>query len=346
MFHRTRKTLTHSYLRQVVLAVFTTLHGFGLPTTTATAADKPESPASFDHAKGFKPAQSDLTAVFLQIAGSLEYYGNPEPYLRHMKAEHERIEAKYQKQLGKSQRSLCPSYMDAAYFDRFAANWQHIAPQLGLESLAKNTGHLMQLAINGQDGKGTLLIEVFNEHQHQTYMALTNKKPISVPGFEVLKAEIVKCARLDDSPLPVANFSADQQKVVQPANQIHGDFLKIFSALDAGLPATDAQKVKTVLLSIVTDVGRMAESELEVAVVEDSIDELRFPTPPYSAEQETALTAEEKKTFASFLKKRRFTRADFPALDKFYSTIYDKLSERGKDEMHNRIKAGERPVDQ
>ena len=48
--------------------------------TVAFAGDKqPEYLASFDPAKGFKPAQSDLTEVFLQLAGSLEYYGSPEP---------------------------------------------------------------------------------------------------------------------------------------------------------------------------------------------------------------------------------------------------------------------------
>ena len=39
---------------------------------TALGADRPEYFASFDPAKGFKPAQDNLTQVFLQIAGSLE----------------------------------------------------------------------------------------------------------------------------------------------------------------------------------------------------------------------------------------------------------------------------------
>ena len=304
------------------------------------AADKPEYVMSFDPAKGFKPAQSDLTEVFSQIAGSLQYYGSPEPYLRHMKAEHARIEAKYQQQLGDKPRSYYPAYMDAAYFDRFAANWKHIAPQLGLESLTKNTGHLMQAAINGPDGKGTILVDVFNQHQHEVYAAITSRKKVQIPDFDVLKASMMKCLRLDDPPAPAGHLATDQQAVVNPANDIHTAFLKLFSALNAGLPTTDAEKVKAVIRSIITDVGCMAQSELEVAVVENSLDELRSPRPLYSADQETALNAEEQKILAGLLSKVRFTKADLAALDKFYSTAYDKLSEQGKKEMHYRLQAG------
>jgi hypothetical protein len=131
MFHHTRKSLRIGYFRRIELvataAILAVLAQFG---GIAMAADQPEYLATFDPAKGFKPAQSDLTDVFLQIAGSLEYYGTPEPYLRHMKAEHERVEAKYQKQTGHKPQSFCPAYMNSAYFDQFTANWQHMAAPL------------------------------------------------------------------------------------------------------------------------------------------------------------------------------------------------------------------------
>ena len=76
--------------------------------TTSFAADRPEYLASFDPAKGFKPAQTDLTEIFLQIAGSLECYGSPEPYLRQMAKEHERIEALYLQKRGKAPTSYRP----------------------------------------------------------------------------------------------------------------------------------------------------------------------------------------------------------------------------------------------
>ena len=342
MFHHTRKLLTKSYLGLFSQLVFVAVLVFSSIHAT-TAGEEPNHSASFNPSKGFKPAQSDLTEVFLQLAGSLEYYGTPEPYLRHMKAEHARIEAKYQQQLGKQPRKFCPGYMDDAYFDRFAVNWKQIAPQLGLESLVKTTGRLMRAAIDGPDGKGTVLINVFNQHQREVYAAMTSKNTAPIPDFEVLRASMVKCLQLDDTAMPTGNLTTEQQAAVNPANEIRTAFLKLFSALDAGLSVPDAEKVKTAIRSIFTDVGNMAQSELKVAMAEDSLDELRTPQAPYSTDQEKALNADERQTLRAFLKKARFTRDDLPALDKFYSTIYDKLSKRGKLEMHYRLQAGMHP---
>lgn len=139
------------------------------------AADKPEYLASFDPAKGFKPAQNDLTEVFLQIAGSLEFFGSPEPYLRHIRTEHARIEAKYRQQFGTEPKHFCPAYMDDKYFDALADNWKLLAPKLGLDPLTKKTGHLMRDAINGTRGTGTMLVEIFNQHQARVYASMIGK---------------------------------------------------------------------------------------------------------------------------------------------------------------------------
>lgn len=334
--------LTFNYLQRALLPLFLAFLTF-FHLADVAAADKPGNAASFDPAKGFKPAQSDLTEVFLQIAGSLEYYGSPEPYLRHMKAEHDRIDAKYRQQFAGKTKSFCPSYMDGAYFERLAANWKHMAPQLGLESLAKSTGRLMRAAINGPDGKPTILADVFKEHQREVKAAMSSKEAVVIPDFDALKVKMVKCLRLDATPVQAGNLPAEQQVVVRPASDAHAAFLKLFSAVDAGLAPADAEKVKTVILGIVTDVGRMAQSELEAGILEESLDYIRSLQGPYSPEQETALTAEERKIYVGFYKKPRFTKADLPALDKFYSTIYDKLTERGKDEMSKRLHAGMRP---
>src|ERR1700710_154064 len=81
------------------------------------ATEPPEYLASFDPAKGFKPAQRDLTEIFLQIAGSLEANGSPEGYLRHVASEHTRIEALYREKFGKAPRSFRPGYMTDTYID-------------------------------------------------------------------------------------------------------------------------------------------------------------------------------------------------------------------------------------
>ncbi len=58
------------------------------------------------------------------------------------------------------------------------------------------------------------------------------------------------------------------------------------------------------------------------------------------AEREAALSESERKTFAGFLEKRYFTKSDFGELKQFYSDVWDRLSERGKDEMSHRIWEG------
>jgi hypothetical protein len=272
MFHHTRKSLRNSYFRRLaLLASFAGAAAFNPISGMAAPAEKPEYLASFDPAKGFKPAQSDLTEIYLQIAGSLEYYGSPEPYLRHMKAEHERIEAKYQQRRGSGSKSFLPSYMDDAYFDKFSEVWTKLSPKLGLEPLAKNTGHYMREAITGTRGTGTILVEIFNTHQARVNAAMTGKTT-DVADFDSLKAELVQRLLLDQTTIHDENFTMAQRDAVDFTIGIRGGFTRLFAALDASLKPTDAEKVKEIISSIVVDVGRMAESELEASLAEHALD--------------------------------------------------------------------------
>ena len=60
-------SLTNRYGLTVYLALALVLSIFA----TANAAERPEYLQSFDPVKGFKPAQRDLTEIYLQLAGSL-----------------------------------------------------------------------------------------------------------------------------------------------------------------------------------------------------------------------------------------------------------------------------------
>jgi hypothetical protein len=57
---------------------------------------------------------------------------------------------------------------------------------------------------------------------------------------------------------------------------------------------------------------------------------------------ETALSAKEQETFSSFLGKEFFTKKDFPQLEEFYANTWERLSDRGKDAMSQRIWEGVR----
>jgi hypothetical protein len=60
------------------------------------------------------------------------------------------------------------------------------------------------------------------------------------------------------------------------------------------------------------------------------------------AEREARLNTAEKQTFAGFLQKDFFTKSDFGSLESFYTKTWDRLSDRGKDEMSRRVWEGVR----
>ena len=91
---------------------------------------KPAYIVFYNPERGFKPAQTSLTQVFLQLAGSLEYCGSPEPYIRHMQTEHKRVSTRFTEKTGKPHQSRMPSHMTDDYLERFIANWNALSPRL------------------------------------------------------------------------------------------------------------------------------------------------------------------------------------------------------------------------
>jgi len=330
MFHATRRTLIFRYLAGLAAVLMT------LGDIEALAA-KPEYLESYTPAKGFKPAQRDLTEVFLQLAGSLEAHGSPEPYLRHVAAEHRRVENLYRGKSGKAPRSYCPSYMTDAYLDKLSANWNLLSPKLGLDAWARETGHLMRNAIKGTRGTGTTVIEIFNHHQTRVFdeMAGKGKAPAE---FEQLKAQLIDRLELDNTNVDETSVEIARRDAVTFALGIHGITMKLFKRLDEGLNAADAERVKAALTSIIMDTGRMAHSELQAGLLESALE-----TPlAYNPENERRLSAAERKQLAAFLQKARFTKSDFAELDRFYQGPYDRLTDEGKDEMSKRVWNGTR----
>ncbi len=239
--------------------------------TFLLAGDQPEYLQSFDPAKGFKPAQRDLTEIFLQLAGSLEFYGSPEPYLRHMQKEHSRIEALFLKKVGNAPKSYRPSYLTDRYIDRVAANWNALSPQLGLGPFAKEVGEDMREAIKGTRGTGTMVVEIFNKHQTRVFNRMAGKQTGSA-DFDELKSQLIFNLELDKKVVDEGKYEVSRRDAVSYAIIIHGLTTKLFQRLDQGLKAEDAERVKTVLTSVLMDVGQMAHSELEVGLAEWAAD--------------------------------------------------------------------------
>ena len=164
-------------------------------TTTAifaicVAMAAPAPLATAQNPNAFKPAQANLTEVFLQIAGSLEATGSPEAYLRHMQEEHLSIAAKYHAKTGHELKGIWPAYMTDAYVDQFIANWKLLVSKLHVDALAQDVGKCAREAIQGANKKGTVLIDIFNKHQDKVYKAMQGKVPDT--SFADLKAILAR----------------------------------------------------------------------------------------------------------------------------------------------------------
>lgn len=263
LFHFMRHFLRNRYSRWLLVAVIAAC--LWVPAG-ALAAEPQEYLVSFDPANGFK-LQRDLTEIFLQLAGSLESYGSPEPYLRQMAKEHARIEALYLEKTGTAARSFRPAYMTDAYIDRLASNWKLLSPKIGLEPYAKEVGHLMRNAVKGTRGNGTLIVDILNRHQKRVFDEMAGKGS-GKADFEALKEELVRELELDKATVDEERYEISRRDAVSFALGIHGLTTKLFKRLDEGMKPADAERVKAVILSVITDCSRMAESELRVGLAE------------------------------------------------------------------------------
>lgn len=238
-----------------------------LLSTIAGAADRPEYLDSFDPAKGFKPAQRDLTEVFLQLAGSLEAYGSPVPYLRHVAAEHQRIENLYRQRSGKEPTSFRPSYLTDEYINKLAENWDLLSPKLGLDPLAKDTGNSMRDAIKGTRGTGTILVDIFNRHQAKVFDAMTGKRSEGA-DFGALRSELCTRLELNKAKVSEQGYEIPRRDAVAFSLNIEAIVKKLYDRLDHALKPADATRVKTYITSVFMDVGTAAHSELQAGISE------------------------------------------------------------------------------
>jgi hypothetical protein len=310
----------------------------------AAATEPPEFLAPFDPSKGFKHAQRDLTEIFLQLAGSLEAYGSPEPYLKQVASEQTRVAKLYEQKYGKAPSPFRPAYMTDAYIEKLCTNWKFLSPKLGLDGYAREVGNLMRDAIKGTRGNGTIIVGICNQHQSKVFDAMGGKN-VSGADFESLRSQLATQLELNKRPPSFEGYEMPRRDAISFALDIQGITEKLFARLDQGMKPADAERIKTYLTSVIIDVGAMAQSELEVGIAEWALTQAKDDPKvvAYNPAAEAKLTPAERKTFLTLLAKKRFTKADFPVLEEFYKGPYDRLSDDGKDELSKRTWNGSRP---
>jgi hypothetical protein len=251
---------------KTVLAFLITL---GL-TSVLPAENAPESLRFFDPSKGFKSAQSNLTEAFLQAAASLEHFGSPEPYLRHMLAEHERIHKKAVAKFGDGTATTLPDSLTAERIEKLLANWNKLSPVLGLDSFARDVGQDVRLGIRGVWDKGTIAVTFLNEHQQKVIVDISNQGPHSV-GFQQLKDQAVKELELDKAVLHLEDYQVQRRDAVMNADLVNAKFIGLQKTLRKKLPTEKADQITEAIKGTFLDMAMMVHSELEAGIVEWSL---------------------------------------------------------------------------
>ncbi len=268
-----QKSLTHWFL--ALCAMWTALAALLAPATliAQATARPPEYLQHFDPAKGFKPAQSNLSEIFLQIAGSLECYGSPEAYLRHMQEEHKRIDALYQQKTRKPHTSRMPSHLTDDYIDRLIRNWNTLSKPLQLDAFAKEIGDSAREGIMGTRLSGTFVVQILNEHQKQVAAKMCGESDQKI-GFDELKQRLVHDLEFDKETVTMVGYDVPRRDAVRYALIIDGKFKKMFVKIDSIAKAEKAAQIKEAVTGVFFDLGYMAESELEIAILESAFKRL------------------------------------------------------------------------
>jgi hypothetical protein len=157
--------------------------------------------------------------------------------------------------------------MTDAYVEQFVANWNFLSPKLGLEPYAKEVGNDMREAIKGTRGTGTIIVDILNRHQAKVFEAMTGKE-VQGADFESLRSELFIRLELDKPSVSEQRYEIARRDAVSYAIVIHGVTMKLFGRIDQALKPADADAVKAALTSVFTDMGELAQSELEAGLME------------------------------------------------------------------------------
>lgn len=233
----------------------------------AANAQQPEYLQYFDPAKGFKPATANLTAIVLQLAGSLECYGSPEPYIRHVQQEHARVARLYEQKTGKTFSSRTPPHMTDVYIDCLVKNWNTLAPLLELDSFTKEIGRCIREGTMGTRLSGTIVVGICNEHQKQVVACMANPS-LPAAGFDQLKFRLAHDLEFDRPELDTTGYEIPRRDAVSYAAVIDGKFKKLSQKIDASIKPEKASMIKDGISGIFIDLGYLAQSELEIAILE------------------------------------------------------------------------------
>ena len=261
--------LVHKPLTRWIPALCASL---AMLVSATVAAQQPEYLRHFDPAKGFKPAQTNLTDIVLQIAGSMEATGSPEGYIRHMQAEHERISALYQAKSGKPHKSRMPSHMTAEYVNVAIKNWNTLSVPLELDAFAREIGRCVREGVKGTRLTGTLAVQIFNEHQAKVADQMRGTSSEKV-GFAELRDRLAQELEYG-RPINTSGYVTTRRDAVSYASVIADRFERMSDRIKSVAKPEKAELLNGAVGNMFLDLGYLAQSELEIGILESALKQL------------------------------------------------------------------------
>ncbi|MCB1202874.1 MAG: hypothetical protein KDN18_01340 [Verrucomicrobiae bacterium] len=255
-----------------LLSVIYLLIGASFSSLSAQDNNPPHL-AHYDPTKGFKPAQANLTEIFLQIAGSLECHGSPEPYLRHIQSEHARVSQLYKEKTGKKHAGRMPTHMSAAYVDLMVKNWNTLSSPLQLEPFAKEIGRCAREGIMGTRLGGTYAVQIFNEHQRAVAARMKGQSN-AISGFEELRQRMEKDLLFGKLGGSAEGLETSRRDAVSYALTITDRFWRKSEEVRSIAEPAKAAEVNQGLKEFFLDLGYLAQSELEIGILESALRQL------------------------------------------------------------------------
>jgi len=221
--------LVHKSLTPQILPVCTAMIFIAL-TVISQDQGKPYS-SFYSPEKGFKPAQANLTEIFLQLSGSLEYHGSPEPYIRHIQKEHARVSALYESKTGKPHNGRMPGHMTQDYVDRYLRNWNSLSQPLKLDAFAREIARCVREGILGTRLTGTCVVKTFNEHQAEVAKQMRGESSGTI-SFEELKKRLTNELEFAKQEVAMAGYETTRRDAVSYALVIRDRFELMSDTID------------------------------------------------------------------------------------------------------------------
>lgn len=160
--------------------------------------------------------------------------------------------------------------MTPEYVDKLVTNWNALSPKLGLDALAKEIGRCVREGIRGTRDTGTVAVSILNEHQKLVAQQMQSGAK-QTANFDRLRAQLETQLEINKQEIDTTGYETTRRDAVTYASLARVKVERLYSKIDAALPPEKAEKIKGAITGVFLDLGELAQSELEIAILDFSL---------------------------------------------------------------------------